>query len=150
MLLIGSRVLEPVFLKLNKLFRVDTNNFGWHLWQMIRTFFLCCVGRVFFRAAGLRTAFSLFAKSATASPAALFNLSVPIGLELKDIVVAVLAVLVLLFVDILQEKIKLRQTLARQNIIFRWIIIFAGLFSVIIFGIYGPEYNASSFIYEQF
>lgn len=150
MLLIGSHVLEPVFLKLNKLFRVDTNNFGWHLWQMIRTFFLCCVGRVFFRAASLRTAFSLFAKSATASPAALFNLSVPIGLELKDIVVAVLAVLVLLFVDILQEKIKLRQTLARQNIIFRWIIIFAGLFSVIIFGIYGPEYNASSFIYEQF
>ena len=62
----------------------------------------------------------------------------------------VLSVFVLLVVDMLQEKIQIRETLAKQNIIFRWIIIFAGLFAVILFGIYGPGYDAASFIYEQF
>ena len=63
---------------------------------------------------------------------------------------AVFAVLILLAVDILQEHIKIRETLAKQNIVFRWAVIFAGLFIVLIFGMYGPGYDASSFIYEQF
>ena len=151
-LLIGSQVFEPLFLKLIKWFRIDTENFGWHLWQMLRTFTLCCIGRIFFRADNLSHALSIGKKMLFGThPLALFGFDcTEFGLIEKDITVMVLSVVVLLIVDMLQERMPLRETLAKQNIIFRWIIIFAGLFAVIIFGIYGPGYNASSFIYEQF
>ncbi len=151
-LLIGSQVFEPLFKKLTKWFHVDTENFGWHLWQMLRTFFLCCVGRIFFRADGLRNALSLIKKMLLGTnPTALFGYDfATFGFVTKDILLMIVSVFVLLVVDMMQEKIRIRETLAKQNIIFRWIIIFAGLFAVILFGIYGPGYDASSFIYEQF
>ncbi len=150
-LLIGSQVFAPAFEKVNSIFKVNTDNFGWNLIQMTRTFILCCIGRVFFRADGFMNAAGIFARIITnTNPSALLNPDVQLGLSSFNIVLAIISVLVLLFVDTLQEKMELRESLSKQNIIFRWIIIFAGLFAVIIFGVYGPEYDASSFIYEQF
>lgn len=151
-LLIGSAVFEPTFLKLNEKLHVDTENFGWHFFQMLRTFFLCCVGRIFFRADGLHQALSLIKKMLLhTNPSILFGFDYSVfGISGGDVVLAIVSMAVLLIVDMLQEKMEIRQTLSKQNIIFRWIIIFAGLFAVIIFGIYGPGYDASSFIYEQF
>jgi len=152
-LLIGSRVFEPVFNWLTKLFHVDTENFGWNLWQMIRTYILCCIGRIFFRASGLVMAFRLIERMITKlSFASIFNIDIitSTGFGMTDIIISAVSIFVLLVADMLQEKMSVRETLAKQNIIFRWIIIFVGLFAVLIFGIYGPGYDASSFIYEQF
>lgn len=72
------------------------------------------------------------------------------GITNANIVVAVVTICILWMVDAMQERIPLRETLARKRIWFRWIIIYAALFAVIIFGVYGPGYDAKSFIYEQF
>ena len=151
-LLTGSQIFEPAFEKLNKFFKVDTKNFGWHFFQMLRTFFLCCVGRIFFRANGLMNAFAIIKKMLfNLNPMLLFGYEFEdFGIRTKDVAIMLLSVLILLAVDVFQEKASVRETLSKQNIIFRWIIIFAGLFAVILFGVYGPGYDASSFIYEQF
>ncbi len=150
-LLIASQVFAPLSNKLSHRLRIDTDNFGWHFLQMCRTFILCCIGRIFFRADGLTNAIGMaFGMISKFSLGALFENTFSYGLDIPNTVVAVIGVAVLLVVDILQEKIEIRKTLAKQNLIFRWLIIFAGLFAVIIFGIYGPGYDASSFIYEQF
>ena len=72
------------------------------------------------------------------------------GMTGADVVAAIIGVIVLWIVDMLQEKMSIRETLAKQHIVVRWVIIYAGLFAVILMGIYGPGYDASSFIYEQF
>ena len=163
-LLIGSRVFEPVFTKINQFFGTDTENFGWYFFQMIRTYILCCIGRVFFIANTLTHAIQLFHRMFTELSIMGFANQVidlygknvvkivegVLGMGIADIAIAVVAVFVLLIVDMLQEKIKVRETLAKQNLIFRWMIIYIGLFAVILFGIYGPGYDAASFIYEQF
>ncbi|MBQ4068495.1 MAG: MBOAT family protein [Lachnospiraceae bacterium] len=150
-LLIGGKLFENVLPKVSKVLHIDTENFGWYFWQMVRTYLLCCVGRVFFRAASLTNAIALFKKMITDTTfASLFNPDMTFGLDLKDINVALVSVLILLVVDILQEKMRLRETLAKQNLIFRWMLIFGALFFIIIFGNYGPGYDASNFIYEQF
>ena len=162
-LLIGSHVLEPVFNKLNQIFHVDTENFGWYCFQMLRTYILCCIGRVFFVVTSVGQSFSILKKMVTnLSFGALMTSLHTYGSSLSeviegifamgkfDILIAIIAVGVLLIVDILQEKMKIRETLSRQNIIFRWIIIYIGLFAVILFGIYGPGFDATSFIYEKF
>ena len=53
---------------------------------------------------------------------------------------------------IIREHMKrpIREWLAEQNIVFRWGMLFLLIFSVIILGMYGPDYNAQAFIYEQF
>lgn len=149
--LIGSHILEPVFKKLSNAIRLDTENFGWHFIQMCRTYAICCVGRVFFRAATVSDAFGIIRRILTYPViTGIVDKSYTYGLDVPNTTVACLSVLVLLVVDILQEKIHIRETLAKQNTLFRWAIILAGIFSVLIFGIYGPGYDAASFIYEQF
>ncbi|SES26109.1 D-alanyl-lipoteichoic acid acyltransferase DltB, MBOAT superfamily [Butyrivibrio fibrisolvens] len=59
--------------------------------------------------------------------------------------------IVLLIVDIMHEKnISVYQVVAKQEIWFRWILYFGLLWMTIMFGIYGPSYDTSTFIYFQF
>ena len=61
------------------------------------------------------------------------------------------AIAVLTVVSILQESgMQIRETLSKQNIIFRWGIIIALIVAIAIFGTYGPAYDAKSFIYGAF
>lgn len=151
-LLIASKIFEPASAKINKLLHINTDTFGWQLWQMVRTYILCCIGRIFFRADGFRHSLLLIEKMIKDTDLfAIFGYDLTLlGLDYNNINIAIVSVLVLLIVDMMQEKMKIRDALAKQNIVFRWIIIFLAIFAVLIFGIYGPGYDASSFIYEQF
>lgn len=151
--LVGSQIFEPLFKKTNDLLRIDTENFGWKFWQMTRTFIICCIGRVFFRANTISDALGMF-KIMLTSPGSIGDFFATTesmyGMAGNVFNVAVISVAILWIVDMLQEKMPLRKTLAKQNLIFRWVLMFGLLFAVLIFGIYGPGYDASSFIYEQF
>ena len=81
---------------------------------------------------------------------AMLNTPLDINITPMNMIMASVAICVLWCVDLLQEKYELREALSRKKLWFRWLIIFAGLFSVIIFGVYGPGYDAKNFIYEQF
>ena len=62
-----------------------------------------------------------------------------------------ISLLVLLVIGILRESgIKIRESLSKQNLIFRWGIVILLFVFVLIFGIYGPGYDMSAFIYGQF
>ena len=49
-----------------------------------------------------------------------------------------------------ESGIRVRETLAKQNLYFRWVIYLGALFSLILFGVYGLNYNAADFIYRGF
>ena len=53
-------------------------------------------------------------------------------------------------VSTMQIKHPMRKTLAVQNLAFRWAVCLLGVLAVIIFGIYGPGYNAASFVYMEY
>ena len=61
---------------------------------------------------------------------------------------------ILWFVSIQHEKLVkegsgVREKLAEQNLIFRWSVYYALIFSVVILGFYGPGYDASGFILKE-
>lgn len=81
-----------------------------------------------------------------------FSLSnfLALGLDIHDLAVGVLSLFVLLIVSLLKETMDVREKLAEQNLLFRWGIYYLLIFSILIFGFYGPEYSANEFIYENF
>ena len=57
--------------------------------------------------------------------------------------------MIVLLVGVLQEKgIKLRESFEKQGLVFRWVFLLAAIFAVMVFGVYGPGYNAADFIYR--
>ncbi len=178
-LLIGSQILDPVFKKTDEKLRIRTEGRLWRFWQMLRTFLLCGLGRIFFRSADVKSAFGYiwrlfghlfdrvrfsdelivagraFIQKFSGSKLLdltrdLANADTGYGISPANILMAAAAVLVLWIVDMKQEKGPLREALAKRNIVLRWFLIFACLFAVILFGIYGPGYDLAKFIYEQY
>ena len=149
--LISSALLEPTFLWINQKLHIPTQSFIWRIWQIARTFFICCVGRVFFRADSLQTAVGIL-RAVVTRPFALAELEklAEYSTNIYNLAVTLVAMLVLFVVDIVEERHPLREALMRRNIALRWALIYACLFFVLIFGVYGLGYGATNFIYEQF
>lgn len=151
-IMIASVIFEPAGARLKERLGINDELFSWKLFQMTRTFIICCIGRVFFRANGLKAALIMLKNMFTGiqpeniASDELFTH----GLDRNNFFFALVSIAVLWAADMLQERMHIRQELQKQGIVFRWIIIFAGIFALMIFGIYGPGYDASSFIYEQF
>ena len=74
-----------------------------------------------------------------------------LGMDKQDFLITALGVLIMLIISVLQEKgIKVRDSLARQRIPVRWTVYACLVLAVVIFGAYGPGYDAVDFIYGQF
>lgn len=152
--LIGSQAFEPLFSKVNKKLHINTENRIWRLWQMVRTYLICCIGRIFFKAPTLSAGIGWIGKMFSPwSVTALFSDYKITGFRmfLTVVLIPLWSIMVLWAVDLLQEKTGgLRRVVAKKPLVLRWILIYALLFSILIFGCYGPGYDASDFIYEQF
>lgn len=146
-------LLEPITEKVIKKLKINTKAFSYRLWQMIRTTMLVIIGMLIFRAARLKVAWAMFKSIFTLSNMEkLFNGELfKIGFKSSDFIVLIIGFLIMFVVSLLQEKgYKLRERIANQNLMFRWILYYGIIFAIIIFGIYGEGYDASSFIYGQF
>ncbi|NBH13083.1 MBOAT family protein [Lachnospiraceae bacterium] len=146
-------LLQPLYKKGISVFHVKEASYGWRLFQALRTFFLCTIGRLFPKSASCSIAFIMIQNIFLhPMPWQLVDGTIfALGLDGKDFCVAFFMVILLLLVDLAHEKnIQIRERIAAQGIIFRWLIYWTAFFLILIFGIYGPAYNSSDFIYQQF
>ena len=59
--------------------------------------------------------------------------------------------LVLLAVDAARERgLPLRRMVTAQPLPLRWLVYYAAVLSLLVFGIWGPQYDAAAFLYFQF
>ncbi len=157
-ILVLSEICSPGLKKITGLLKVDTESFSWHFFQSVRTYIIYSIGVVFFTADRLTEAFEhvkvlirTFSHPAW-NPWIFFDGSIrSLGVSYRDLNVILLSLAALLGVDVLREKYGYARTwLDRQILPFRWMLYVVLLFAVLIFGMYGPGYNASEFIYGQF
>ncbi|MCO7123778.1 MBOAT family protein [Ihubacter massiliensis] len=151
-IIIMGLVLKPYLDKLIEILRINTKTFSWRLFQILRTFFLIVIGRLLPKAVSFTAAISMFKSLCIFNPGVIFNGSIyQLGLTEKDIALVFLFCTVWFVISLMQENgWKIRESLARQNILFRWGVYLAAIVAVFIFGIYGPGYDASAFIYRGF
>lgn len=152
-IIVASILLEPVYIKVAQKFKVNTESFSWMFFQMARTFILCSLGRFFSRGLSFLVAIDMMKRTFTKfNPWVLFDGSLlNLGLDIYNILVIIFMVIVMLVVGILQERgIRIRETLAKQNLYFRWLVYLGAIVLLLVVGIYGPGYTATEFIYQQF
>ena len=150
--LIIGKIIRPYRKKFNKFFKINTKTFSYNLFNIIITFILVNFGYLIFRAPNLYTAIEMFKNLfAEWNPWIFFDGSLyKMGLDRDDFWVLVFSTFILWAISMMQERFKIREKLAEQSILFRWTIYCIAIFYILTFGIYGPEYDATQFIYFQF
>lgn len=120
--------------------------------RILRTFFLVCIGDLFFRAASVGDAFAMLGEAVRVwNPWVLVDGSLlQLGLDGIETAVAVCSLLLLWGVSLKQRKESVRECIAKKPLPLRWILWYALLFAVILLGYYGPGYSAAEFIYQGF
>jgi len=151
-LIILGMQLHPLFMKWAKALHINTETQSFQVFRMLRTFVLVSVARLVTVAPRflVSCAMLLSVTDLTTHP---FSLQGFFDITFPWIVwgVLILAIAVWFASDVLNERgVIVRDWLEKQNLPFQWILILALIFSVLIFGVYGPEVDASMFIYQQF
>jgi D-alanyl-lipoteichoic acid acyltransferase DltB (MBOAT superfamily) len=150
----GGLILRPVFDKLTALLRINTQAYSWRLFQRARSFCLFALSVSFGRQPyGLRAGFAAWKSVFTdPKPWVVFGGVLPkLGVAREDFNVIIFGLVTVTVVSMLQERYgSVRRLIAKQNTAFRWAVYLALLFSVLIFGRYGPGYNPADFIYGGF
>lgn len=151
-----SELFAPVTEKLTVALKIKTESFGWHFYQSARTYLVYAIGAVFFSASGIRGALHNFKVILTAyrdwNPWTFFDGTVcKLGVTWGDINLIIIGVIALIIVGCLREKYEYaRAWMQRQSFGFRWTIWLLLIFIVLIYGMYGTGYDASTFIYQGF
>ena len=156
-LLISSSVaLAPVYQKMTEKLHIKTESFGFRLFQMLRTFVLLCFSRIIVKAPSLGDALKMIKSLFTGWDMNFLlgrdgKIFTDYGITERDLLVLVFSIGLLFIVGVLQERgMKIRETLSKQHLVIRWGIILTLLLLIFVFGIYGPNYDARSFIYGGF
>lgn len=150
----GGILLEEVYAKGRGLLGVIEDSSVHHIVEIVRTFIVVSFGRYFPRAYSLKYAIYFMRDTFVSWNDLSFLIDGSLkrmGLNTANWFLLLAALLVLLAVDLMHERgIHIREELAKQHPLIQWAVLMAAILSILIFGIYGPEYDAASFIYEQF
>jgi len=149
---IAGELTEKTRYKIYDLCGVDRTSFSYKLGQQFVTFVLVNISWVFFRADGLIAALKMLKYAAFSYNPWIFTDGsfLAMGLDGKDWNVLIFSLAVLLVVSLLQERMSIRKELEKQSFWFRYAIYTAAILAILIFGMYGPGYDAAQFIYMQF
>ena len=147
-----SGLMKPVWNYLNQKLHISVQSRSFQLFQILRTFWITCVGCIIFRAVTLTDGWRIFLKCFHfyEFPLDIKKELVSFGLNGKNYVVLLIGLIVLLIVDILQEKKSVRERIEKRSIWIRWGLYLVAFLIILLFGMYGPGYDQTQFVYMQF
>ena len=161
---IGSGLLHFVYIVLGMIFepafknirpKIGADKLYFRIFQSVRTFILMLTGFVFFRSATVKDAVDMYAAIFRRGGVALnwenFSAS---GMDLKNLIVLVCALIVLVIVDAYKYRASedeqprlFIEMLRNKGVVALWGAFMFLVVATLIFGMYGLGYNAGSFIY---
>ncbi len=179
-IIIISLLMEPYFKKWAEKLHINTASFAWKVVGIIRTLILVSFGRIFTKAASFGTALSMMGSIFAINNISGFEDTIhAFGLGMYEYFIIAAACIIWFIVSLIEEiqenKAKknapkkndivqgkaqgdadtetgaeLRNLIDKLPLPVRWIIYLAGLAVILGFGVYGPGFDASTFIYRGF
>ena len=150
---VAGGITKPFRRRIQQKTGARTKTLSWRIGQVLTTFVLIDLSWIFFRANSLGDAMHLLSSLFRGWNTNIFfdGSLLKLGLDQTEWLVLLGALLILLAVSLMQEKgVSVLEAVKRQQLWFRWLIYLAAIFVVLLTGIYGPGFAASSFIYFQF
>lgn len=149
--LIVDTVFQPH--RLTTRLGIDRTSTAWHRFQMVRTTLIFSLGRLITIPNDFTVSRHLFRSMFTqCNPWIFWDGSLyTAGLDRANFLLSLLLIGLLLIVE--QSQIKhgpIRDRIATLKLPVRWIVWYAALAGILILGIYGSGYDASSFVYMNF
>lgn len=131
-----------------KIKSVICDSFSQRLRKIIVTFVLVDFAWVFFAADNLHHVYGIFHQMLmTFQTTSIYS----IGLDRGNWFMISFGIVVLIIVDMIHERgYSVFYLVNRQTLWFRWILYLGLIWCIILFGIYGVDYDSSQFIYFQF
>lgn len=148
-----SEILDPIRKNIIKRLHVNIKCKKYKILRICITFSLISFSWIFFRAQSIREATIIIKRMFTIfNPWIFFDLSIfELGLNTEEFLIALISITVLFIVSIMHYKeLALRQWVRQQTIGIRWLIYYTAIFIILLWGIYGMDYQQSQFIYFQF
>ncbi len=146
-LMLLSYLLKPLIKKINELLHTNTEVFSYHLLQSFITLILATLGMALFRVAdlnGVKLLIYMFQLPMNSNISILFN-------GYANLMIVILGTITLFIIDLMKyHGINIMDKLNEQNLVFKYIVYLTVIMVVLIFGMYGTGYDASSFIYGGF
>jgi D-alanyl-lipoteichoic acid acyltransferase DltB (MBOAT superfamily) len=146
-----SQECRPLYEKFHAHFPGIQKKYAYRIFQVVRTVLLMSSLRMLdcYRNVGLT--FKMFGTmftdwNMTAAMKGLLQL----GLTAADYAVVAVAVVLVLCVSLKQRRGSIRERLYERTAAVQYLVVFALLFAILIFGAYGIGYDANQFIYNQF
>lgn len=133
---------------------VRTDNFSFGLWQTFTTFVLVDFAWIFFRAETIQNALLMIQRIFLRwNPWVLFDETIyKVGLSRREFGIALFMLVILTAHDVIKRFVN-EDVLAwfkEQGHVFRGMLYIAGIVMIMVFGIYGPNFNPPQFVYFQF
>lgn len=154
LVIVLGELTDPFWKKVSKLLKIRTDCFSWHLFQWAKTFVQFMLGLGLFPVNDIREGIRVYqAGFAVFNPWILFDGSL---LEMGLLPVEFRILWLSVFLLVASGAVKLvsglsaREWIARQNLVFRWLVWLGLIMLVLIFGKYGSTYDAAKFIYQGF
>lgn len=151
---IAGDLLHPVSKRIKHLLQIRDDAFVERQMDRVVTFFFVMLAWIIFRANSLRAGLYMIRSIFTVyNPWVLWDDSIlGLGLDWKNCVVLVFAILLLILMEHIQEysRTSVRERVMMQPLIARWTVYLMAISVIVVFGVYGYGYNASDFIYRGF
>jgi hypothetical protein len=146
-------ICKPLFDKMAEVLHVNVKTFAFKVWTIIRTYCVMVVGKVIVKAVNVPAAFIMLKMVLTDFMhfGQIRHRLNQMGMGGYDWLLLMLSLLLLFTVSVLQERgIVLRDKIESKPLLLRWVFYLAVIAFLIVFGIYGPGYNATEFIYRAY
>lgn len=139
---------DALYKKLN----IDCKSFSFRLGQRVVVFVLVSVAWVFFRAQSLRQAMAVLSGALRLdNPWVLFDGTLEaMGLAGREGAILFFSLMTLLLVSLVQRSKRGFAWLEKQGGLFQGLLYGGLLVAILVYGIYGPDYVPSAFIYAGF
>lgn len=149
-----SSLLAPVFTLMLEKCRINKNSVWFRLFQMLRTFALVCLGYIFDVAPNLTQSLSTFWRLfSDHSISTAWRQIRELQLEVRHYQIIFLGTVIMFLVDLYHEKNgchTLRKKLDGSPFAVRYLLILGCLLATLYYGVWGPSFGASAFVYMQF
>ena len=152
-LILTANIITPYIIKLCAKLKINRDSILYKSISIIKTTILVIIGEMFFRANSLTAGLDMFKKIFTNfNINSIFNGSIlKLHIDVYDLFIILVVLIIVFASSILKEKdINIRELVARQNIIVRWLLYYSLILFIIIFGAYGVGYKPVNPIYANF